>query len=660
MLTKLAFKNASKSFKDYAVYFFTLVLGVCVFYMFNSIYAQQEIMVVTETTNQSMVALRQLLSYISAFVAVILGFLIIYANNFFIKRRKKELGIYMTLGMTKRKISTILLLETSIMAMVALIVGLVAGIFSSQFMSFFTAKIFEADMSAYKFVFSMDATLKSILYFGLIFLTVILFNTFAIGKFNLIDLIYGGRKNESLKIKSTGVAIAIFIMSIISLGLSYYIILKNGMININFWFLLSLILGVSGTVLFFLSMSTFIIKLVQGNKKLYYKNLNIFVLRQLNSKVNTNFISISVVSIVLLLVIGIFSSGYSMQNIFSKELQNSVPFSFSIANYYDEGNYVNGIYDSLPAQLKNSEYIESYDEHKIYIMKNGDNHYEDYELDLSSIGENFVATPLNFMSLSDYNDIRKLQGLEPHTLANSNYLVLVDDVTEDIGVQFINDNKYITINGEELSPIDMVSKTATSNTNYVSIAFVVNDRFLESMTIQETVLNIQCKNEEDAAAFDVMLKEYRSSVGKNSAFAYYISRQYIYANSITTKALVSFLAIYLGFVFMITCAAILALQQLSEAEDNRGRYVLLKKLGAEKSMLNKALFAQILSYFLLPLSLAIVHSIVGLSAANEVIQQFGKIDVFSSIITTAIFVVFVYGAYFTLTYIGSKNIINKG
>ena len=97
MLSKLALKNASKGIKDYAVYFFTLVLAVCIFYMFNSIYAQKDIMVVTESSVESMKALRQILSYISVFVAVVLGFLIVYANNFFIRRRKKELGVYMIL-----------------------------------------------------------------------------------------------------------------------------------------------------------------------------------------------------------------------------------------------------------------------------------------------------------------------------------------------------------------------------------------------------------------------------------------------------------------------------------------------------------------------------------------------------------------------------------
>ena len=259
MLSKLAFKNASKSIRDYAVYFFTLVLGVCVFYMFNSIYAQKDIMVVTQATAESMKALRQILSYISVFVAVVLGFLIVYANNYFIRRRKKELGVYMTLGMSKRNVSMILMLETSFMAFTALVIGLLLGIFGSQMMSVFTAKIFEADLSAYRFVFAPDAAVKSVIYFGVIFLVVMLLNTIAIGKYKLIDLLYGGRKNETIRIKNMKTATKVFVASVLCLAAAYALILNNGIVHVNLYFALSIILGTVGTLLFFWSLSGILI-----------------------------------------------------------------------------------------------------------------------------------------------------------------------------------------------------------------------------------------------------------------------------------------------------------------------------------------------------------------------------------------------------------------
>lgn len=311
---------------------------------------KKDIMVVTETTAESMKALKQILSYISVFVAVVLGFLIVYANNFFIRLRKKELGVYMTLGMSKRNISTILMLETSFIACIALVTGLLLGIFGSQMMSVFTAKIFEADLSAYRFVFAPDAAVKSVIYFGVIFLVVMLLNTIAIGKYKLIDLLYGGRKNEMIRIKNMKTAIKVFVASVLCLAAAYALILNNGIIHVNLYFALSIIFGMVGTLLFFWSLSSILTKIMQRNKRLYFKQLNMFILRQFSCKINTNFVSLSVVCIVLMLVIGIFSTGFSMQNILSTQLRTEIPYEYSAIDYNNGES--DTILSRLPSEIK--------------------------------------------------------------------------------------------------------------------------------------------------------------------------------------------------------------------------------------------------------------------------------------------------------------------
>lgn len=656
MLTKLAFKNVTKSFKDYAVYFFTLVFGVCIFYMFNSIYAQQDIMVVTQSTNEAMASLNQILGIVSIFVSIVLGFLIVYANNFFIKRRKKELGIYMTLGMEKQSISRILILETSLMAILALAVGLVLGIFLSQFMSVFTAKIFEADMSHYTFIFAPDAALKSIVYFGLIFVIVILFNTAVISRLKLIDLIQGGRKNEALKVKSIRVSTLLCVFSLMLLAIAYYLILTNGMLNLNIFFGLSIVLGTLGTFLFFFSLTGLLIRVVQNNKKLYFNKLNIFVLRQLNSKINTNFISLSVVCLVLLLTIGIFSSGYSMQNVVSNELRNTSQFDVSLYDF--EGETSNSIYERLPQSMTDEDKIKEWHEHKVYTKEG---------LVLSNLGitlkgkmASFESLPLQFISLSDYNKILKLQGLPNYVLDYSHYaLITNNEYVEELGRAILNEKATVKLEGNALLPMPKVLKTYTHN-SFDTLLFVVPDQYVEGLTIDSTTLNIQCTNEAAAETLNRELRAlYNTTSYDDRGFVYYESKIDLYQSAISTKALISFLAIYLGLVFMITCAAILAIQQLSEAEDNKQRYKLLAKLGADEKMLNRALLIQVACYFVLPLLLAVCHSIVGLMAANKVIKLLGEMDILGSIMATAIFVIVIYGAYFGLTYMGSKNIISK-
>ena len=659
MLSKLALKNASRNFKDYAVYFFTLVLGVCVFYMFNSIYAQKEIMDVTKVVNESFEVLQKILSYFSVFVAVVLGFLIVYANNFFVRRRKKELGIYMTLGMSKGNICLILVLETFIMALGALIVGISIGVFASQLMSVFTAKMFEADMTSYTFIFSLEAVIKSVIYFSIMFLTVMIFNTLAIGKFKLIDLLYGGRKNETEKLKSTKVAVCVFILSLVCLVSAYVIILINGMIYVNFFFISSIILGVIGTVLFFLSVSKILIHAMRNNKKLYYKNLNMFVVRQFSSKINTNFASISVVCLVLFLVICTFSSGYSIQSTISNELRTTVPNDLSVIDFYDTTE-IRSIVERLPSEIKNSDLIKNSYEYAIANLKEGKVNYDDYDIQFPESLRSYGRFPIRFMSISDYNEIRKMQGKDEVALPVMNYIVVYDkENTMQIAKQFIDKNIPITVGETTLHPITNAEKFIISNSDYGEITFVVDDSQMKFMNVKESVWAVNCVDENASLKFATLLDNYHKETGQDTAFVYYISKQLRYQSTITTKAIISFLTIYLGIVFMISCAAILAIQQLSEAADNRERYELLRKLGVEYAALNKALFIQILCYFVLPLSLATVHSAIGLTVANEALIKLGSMNLLSNIFITAMFIIIIYGIYFILTYTGSKNIINK-
>ena len=132
--------------------------------MFNSLDSQEAMMQVSSSTRELIKLMITMLGFVSVFVAVILGLLIVYANNFLINRRKKEFGTYMMLGMSKGQISRILLIETIFVGIISLIVGLVIGIFASQFMSVLVGKLFAADMSKFEFVFSKDACIKTCIF----------------------------------------------------------------------------------------------------------------------------------------------------------------------------------------------------------------------------------------------------------------------------------------------------------------------------------------------------------------------------------------------------------------------------------------------------------------------------------------------------------------
>lgn len=655
MIKKLAFRNMCRNLRDYGVYFITLLFGVSIFYMFNSIYAQKDMMSVTESVNSAMTALRQILSYISVFVSIVLGGLIVYANNYFIRRRKKELGIYLILGMEKREIALILTLETSIMAISALGVGLLLGIFGSQFMSFFTAQIFDADMTNFTFVFSFDAAIKCVIYFAIIFFIVAVFNVINLNKVKLIELIYGGRKNEKIRLKSLKVSLCLFVISILLLGFAYFLIITNGILELNLKFTASIILGISGTLLFFFSFSGFLIILIQKKKKVYFKGLNMFVTRQLSSKLNTNFLSLSVVCLTLFLVISIFSAGYSIQRIVSKSLKESTSYNFSMV----ADNVDTPIWNELPENIKME--ITSKAEVKTYHLGESFK-YKNLNIDLSNINSRLPELSLTFITTSDFNKLCELQDKKELKLKDNEYItVSYGEKFDELSAKILENKSVIQLENTNLYPVECIKNTQISNVDSASIYFVVPDKYdnylKKNKSNKSNYLNLNTDNSTSEHKVNELLRNL--STESNRPFLYYVSRMDEYTDSITVKAIISFLAIYLGIVFMICCAAILAIQQLSEATDNRERYLLLQKLGTEKSMINKAIFRQVLCYFIFPLFLAAAHSIVGLIVVYDVIEKIGDTGIVKNLVVTGGFVLSIYAAYFLTTYIGCKNVVYK-
>lgn len=146
-----------RSMKEYAVYFITLIFSIALFYTFNSINDQKVLLNLDSNWENAFKTITIFMEIASVFVVFILAFLILYSNNYLIRRRKKELGIYLTLGMENGGVAKILFFETFILGAVSLALGLILGVFVSQVLSIFTANLFEIEMTSFTFVFSKDA-----------------------------------------------------------------------------------------------------------------------------------------------------------------------------------------------------------------------------------------------------------------------------------------------------------------------------------------------------------------------------------------------------------------------------------------------------------------------------------------------------------------------
>lgn len=688
MLCKLSLKNIKKSIKDYTIYFFTLILGVSIFYVFNALDSQTVMMKVSSSTQSLIELMMQTLSGVSVFVSFILGFLIIYASRFLMKRRNKEFGIYMTLGMSKRKISMILFIETLFIGVISLVVGLFLGILLSQFMSIIVANMFEADLTKFAFTLSKTAIIKTIIYFGIMYILVMIFNTISVSKCKLIDLLNDSKKGEKVKLKNPYLCIIIFIISCIVLGYAYYMV-TDGFLELKEVrdIIVIIAMGCISTFFIFWSLSGLILRIALLCKKHYYKGLNSFTLRQFSSKINTTVFSTTIICLMLFITICLLSSCLTVKNSMNSNIKELAPVDYEFTNtvnmdrYYDK--YKNAGYND--EQIKNS---------KLSVL----DIFKEYDFDINKYSNEYVevniyATPdltmnntlgskldtirtsfpfLNYdtmeeiMKISDYNKVARLYGNEEYTLSKDEYIIIADfDSMENIRNMALENNEVINLFGKTLKPkyTSCQDGFIEMSSNHINTGIILVDDsvILEDYIYQNSIIgNYNTKDKEEIKKIENSINELtQSSKTKSYVLPSGTTRLAIRETTVGLSAMVTFIGLYLGVIFLISSAAIIALKELSESSDNRERFMILRRIGTDEKLINKALFKQISVTFILPLSLALIHSIFGIRFAVNVLEIFGTEGLLPSIIMSCVFIIIIYGGYFIITYLCSKNIIKE-
>ena len=679
MLFKLSLKNISKSIKDYAIYFFTLILGVAIFYVFNAIDDQIVMMNVSSSTYEIIKLMTTMLSGVSVFVSFVLAFLIIYASRFLMRRRNKEFAIYLTLGMSKRKISLILFFETLFIGILSLGIGIGIGFLLSQLMSVLVANMFEADLTKFEFIFSKSACIKTFIYFGIMYFVVMIFNTITIKKCKLIDLINSNKKTEKIKIKNSWLCMIIFIISVCMLGYAYYSVTSGiEKISSNFDILFPIALGAISTFFIFFSLSGLILKIVRKNKRFYYKKLNSFTIRQISSKVNTTVFSMTVICLMLFITICVLSSSLSMKNSLNKNLISFSPRDIELAkscNMVEEGSELT---DTQKENLK-LNFEEVFTKLDFDFQKNFKNivyfslYYDDNVTLKSTLGSYYEIAkdnypflryddPIVLMTNSDYNNIANSFHLEKVTLKDNEYVV-VGNYSSMINIknEALKRNVKITVNQKDFYPKykKAINGFYNMGSQESEIGFIVlpDNVLIEEQKFKNQMIADYNGNLDDIEAMV-------NSITKNNQFYFDYgitldTKQDIREASIGLGAVVTFLGLYLGIIFLISCAAILALKELSESSDNTEKFNILRKIGVDEHELNKALFKQIGIFFMFPLVLAIIHSIFGIMFCNTILKTMGISFNLKAVIITVILMVFIYGGYFLITYLCSKNIIKE-
>lgn len=723
MLCKLAWGNVRRAGRDYLVYLLTLTLGVTVFYAFNTISMQVDIAGIDEKGLAQVMG--SMLGDLTYFLAGVMAFLMVYANNFIMKRRKKEFGLYQVLGMGRGRVATIMALETVIVSVVAFVAGIVLGVGLSQLMTFFTASLFKTQIANFHFFFSVHAFNLTLVCMLVMFVLTLLLNLRAVRRTKLIELMGAERRNESIKTRNPWIAIAIFAVGVVLVGVAYYRLLRDGfpltatdskLQEAMNQFGITTAMVTVGTFALFWGLSGMLIKLLQSLRGVYWRDLNMFTVRQLAAKVNTVCFSMGVIAMLLFLAITSVTCGMSIANVMNENLERYNPVDVSqtyvyytpeTLDYYKE--YVNpseadrmvladSTVDLYPAWHGKGKSADNNDEtgKKVDIADVAGEHvqidsYLSYPLGGSDPsvtpsemcktmgeklpkafgGSNADMTGLSVTPASQYNKLRQMMGKEPVHIGHDQYLLTCDMGGElvDMYTKYMAGGHTLTLGGHELKPAadksdEDTAAIANSAMGSNGGTVVVADELLSQLNLQpySSSLLVNYKQGMDTTEADESIKytvlDNLLVDGKEpGSWGTFITRSEMYAQAAQMNGLISYLAIYIGFVLVVACAAILSIQQLSNVADGSRSYRVLAQIGCDDRQIRHSVMAQQAVFFLFPLAVGLAHSFVALKVIIELVSIFGNMSIGGTVgLTCAIFLA-AYGGYFLVTYLMSTGMV---
>lgn len=726
MLCKLAWGNVRRAGRDYLVYLLTLTLGVTVFYAFNTISMQVDIAGIDEEGLAQVMG--SMLGDLTYFLAGVMAFLMVYANNFIMKRRKKEFGLYQVLGMGRGRVATIMALETVIVSVVAFVAGIVLGVGLSQLMTFFTASLFKTQIANFHFFFSVHAFNLTLACMLVMFVLTLLLNLRAVRRTKLIELMGAERRNESIKTRNPWIAIAIFAVGVVLVGVAYYRLLRDGfpltatdskLQEAMNQFGITTAMVTVGTFALFWGLSGMLIKLLQSLRGVYWRGLNMFTVRQLAAKVNTVCFSMGVIAMLLFLAITSVTCGMSIANVMNENLERYNPVDVSQTYVYytpDTLDYYKGYkgyvnpseadrmvladttVDLYPAWHGKGKSAGNNDEtgKKVNIADVAGEHvqidsYLSYPLGGSdpsvtpgemckTMGEKlpkaFGGSNADTMGLfvtpaSQYNKLRQMMGEEPVHIGRDQYLLTCDMGGElvDLYTKYMADGHALTLGGHTLKPATDKSDEDTAAIANSAMGsnpgtVVVADELLSQLNLQpySSSLLVNYKQGMDTTEADESIKytllDNLLVDGKEPGlWGVFITRSEMYTQAAQMNGLISYLAIYIGFVLVVACAAILSIQQLSNVADGSRSYRVLAQIGCDDRQIRHSVMAQQAVFFLFPLAVGLAHSFVALKVIIEMVSIFGNMSIGGTVALTCAIFLAAYGGYFLVTYLMSAGMV---
>ncbi|MCC0640183.1 MULTISPECIES: ABC transporter permease [unclassified Clostridioides] len=639
-LFKIAIKNIKKNFLSYFMYFVSIVFSVFIFFSFKSIEYNEALNLLGRKTKIGINT--------SSIVIVVFVFLFIYySNSFFFNRRRQEIGTYSLIGMRKNQIGRIFLYETFLMGIFAILIGISLGFLFSKLMTMILVKLMK-EIIVVKMTLSIRALIQTLGIFLIIFVVIGMRNIIVIRNKKIVELFKKSPEKYTnkrfIKLKGTlGVLLIVF---------SYLMSVSHFIVENIMFSAFILITIIPGTFLFFSSIMSIIIDVAKKKKSFYYKGRNLIAFSELGFKLKNNSRVLAIIAILIATSVTMLGFTISIYYDIDRNINENYKYSYTINA---ENSLVNNEIDKLLYKYKEDDKV-LFDKTVEFISR--DVNFKLYYKKGGVYRENTVI--VDFIKESDFKKLRQYQNSNYEELTSEEHVYYVSDSYKRMFLKSTGTQKIdVYIKEKEKMNLFTVQKNILEPEINLQSTFdliVVKDNIfnrLKSGGESRLLRLIDIKNEKKE--FDMSLR-LKNIVDKNMESTYpfnFTSNVENYNDLIRVSGLMLFIGIFLSVVFLLCTGSIILFKQLSNIYDDKERYIMLKKLGANNQDIEKIISRQLKVVFLLPLIVGTIHNLFAMSIAQKFITR----PLLIPIITTLAIYYIGYFIYYFITLKYAQNMI---
>lgn len=711
LYAKLAWGNLRRTFRDFAIYFATLMLSVALFYSFSTLTNQTVFVGLGSSTSSLMLRMGELIRGLSIFLMIIIGILIVYANIFFMRRRVREFATYLLLGMKKTSLALVILIENILVGISALVAGLIVGVVISQFSSLAILKLFNTPVERFHFLLIPDAFVFTACMFACVFLISTFCATLVISRARLSILFRSSFASERFKMKNPWITLVLFLVSLLVIAHAYNMFSFDALTSEGWGaFLHCTLLVVFGTALFFYSVSAAFTQIARAIKPWYYRGLTVYVMRQFASRINSSWISMTMICATIFIALCTLSIGFAAvdtvhwqeqlmcptdvaatfvckdyKTFASKEEAQAEDASAAEGSKAAEepssqsesehpartGELVDLVSQEIPSWntvVKKTAQCTTYGlaaaDKNPYSISNLISDLGFFEEEAAKdVPMELYSTPVLFVTSSEYNKFRDLAGMEPIDFGPNEVMMAAYPGLENQLDSLVASGKTVTIAGKfhdvKLQPKRPTREFASLTNSLCTL--VVPDAWARDMKAKQTRLyaqffsNTKETNEKFSQELAAAKRHTQGILGQQSVYKWHLLdvnlRYETLEAALAIRVMGTFVAVYTGIILLITSAAILSIQQLSELSYMQESCTKLQQLGATRTRCSRAIVSQLGIWFMLPCALAITHAACVMKVVDQIFGLMGAdTEAKRWLFVTAAIVLVTYACYFFVTF----------